>query len=220
MSKVAGKVVPLVDPVTSWKTGGTTRRTKSEIVRRPKKLAFALVFQLAPVWLLSLTPGMTSSIYIVDFDSFVGLVQHITTNHLDIKLYNSLVTYLVWGLFRFSPRSANTLYLISGDVQFLSEKASKLRKERGIYITDKNNRFRKAPSSPLQLSRIKHFNLGGPSNLEVLWSYHNIQVNIYPRILKRRIGDYIDYSIRPSLRSGFTQHINHKQLLPIEHMDA
>ena len=110
----------------------------------PYKIGVCLSFQLAPVWLLSLTPGMISSIYIVDFDSFFGLIQHLTTNHLDVKLYNSLGTYLGRGLFNFNPPPSNTLYLISGYVQFLNEKASKVRKERGIYITDKHNRFRKS----------------------------------------------------------------------------
>ena len=109
MTQLSRKVVPLVDPIASWETGRMTRRTESGIIRFPTKLAFALVFQLVPVWLLSLTPGITSIIYIVEFNSFVGLIQHLTTNHLDVELYNSLVTYLGRGLFSFNPPPANAL---------------------------------------------------------------------------------------------------------------
>lgn len=39
-------------------------------------------------------------------------------------------------------------------------------------------------ASPLQLTRVKHVNVGDPFNFEVLWSYNELQGKAFSSILK------------------------------------
>ena len=131
-----------------------------------------------------------------------------------------MIIYLGSTLFKFNTPPSNIVYLVSRNVQFLNDEASKLRKGKGVFITDKHRRFRNIPKSSLKLCRLKHCNVGGPSNFEVLWAYNKLKLKNFPSILKRRIGNYIDYSVIPSTKPESTQYLNHKKLLPIEHTNA
>ena len=59
-------------------------------------------FQTAPISLLSLEPSMVLGIYVVCIKSLSKLLQHFTTNHLDVTLYNTVVSYLGSQKFNFS----------------------------------------------------------------------------------------------------------------------
>ena len=100
----------MTDANPSWEMGRASRNTETGVMRSPTKLIVGLIFQAAPVWLLSLTPAMITSIYVIDFNSFDGLTQHLTTNNLDVKLYNSIVINLGRTLFKFSVPPSKMLY--------------------------------------------------------------------------------------------------------------
>ena len=104
-----------------------TRQTEKGIITQKKKLSVAMVFQGNPIWLLALEPNYVEKIFMVDFSSFSQLAKYLTDKDLDFTLYNSLVSYLGRTSFIFKPPPKDIIHLISGDVNFLNDKASKLR---------------------------------------------------------------------------------------------
>ena len=103
------------------------RQTEKGIIPRKRKLSVAMVFQGNPIWLLALEPNYVEKIFMVDFSSFSQLAKYLTDKDLDFTLYNSLVSYLGRTSFIFKPPPKDIIHLISGDVLFLNDKASKLR---------------------------------------------------------------------------------------------
>ena len=103
-----------------------TRQTERGIITQKKKLSVAMVFQGNPIWLLALEPNYVEKIFMVDFSSFSQLAKYLTDKELDFTLYNPLVSYLGRSSFIFKPPPKDIIYLISGDVIFLNDKASKL----------------------------------------------------------------------------------------------
>ena len=104
-----------------------TRQTEKGIITQKNKLSVAMVFQGNPIWLLALEPNYVEKIFMVDFSSFSQLAKYLTDKDLDFTLYNSLVSYLGRTSFIFKPPPKDIIHLISGDVLFLNDKASKLR---------------------------------------------------------------------------------------------
>ena len=84
--------------------------------------------------------------------SFSDLIKHLTTNHLDVTFYNSVVTYLGRSKFHCIPTPLNSICLISGTVYFLNEKVVKLQQKRARYIIDTHKRYRRIPPSPLNFN--------------------------------------------------------------------
>ena len=74
-----------------------------------------------------LEPNYVEKIFMVNFSSFSQLAKYLTDKDLDFTLYNSLVSYLGRTSFIFKPPPKDIIHLISGDVIFLNDKASKLR---------------------------------------------------------------------------------------------
>ena len=71
----------------------------------------------------------------------------------------------------------------------------------------------------LNLKRLRHHEVGGPTNFEIIWAYHALAYDFKPSTLKRRFGDFIDYSIRPTPDSTDDKHLTEMQLLLVEHLD-
>ena len=103
------------------------RDTERGIIMKRKRLSIAVVFQNGPIWLLGLMHNDINKIYVNAFKSFSDFANHLTDKQLDVTLYNSLVSYLGRGSFVLSPLPTHVLYLISGDVKFLYEKATQPR---------------------------------------------------------------------------------------------
>ena len=102
------------------------RNTETGVITIKKKLSVAYCFEANPIWLLSLDPKNTANIYLVGMDSFSDLMNHLTANKLDVKLYNSLVSFLGRTTFKFTTPPPQTMYLISGSINFLNDKISYL----------------------------------------------------------------------------------------------
>ena len=147
-----------------------TRQTEKGIITPQHKLSVALVFQGNPIWLLALEPNYVEKIFMVDFGSFCQLAKHLTDKELDFTLYNSLVSYLGRSSFSFKSPPEDVLHLISGNVNFLNEKASKHRIKRFLYCSDVHHKYRQAlPHSKILLRRMRHHHVGGATDFEVLW---------------------------------------------------
>ena len=118
-----------------------TRKTEQGIIAQNKKLSIAMVFQGNPIWLLALEPNYIDKIFMVDFASFSKLATHLTDNELDFTLYNSLVSYLGRSSFIFQSPPKNIVHLISGDVNFLNDKAAMLRIKKFLYCSDNHHKY-------------------------------------------------------------------------------
>ena len=194
-----------------------TRKTEKGIITRIKKLPIAMVFQSNPIWLLALEPNYVEKIFMVDFESFSQLAKHLTDKELDFTLYNSLVSYLGRSSFSFKSPPEDVLHLISGNVNFLNEKASVLRIKRFLYCSDVHHKYRRVlPHSKFLLRRMRHYHVGGATDFEVLWCTHDGTDNTTPSKLQRKIGDYIDYGNPPDSKLVQKSVIPHTALLPIK----
>ena len=191
------------------------RNTETGIIAIKKKLSVAYCFEANPIWLLSLDPKNTAHIYLVDMKSFSDLMNHLTSNNLDVTLYNSLVSFLGRSTFRFTAPPSGILYLISGSISFLNDKASYLRQERFIFSTDSHRQYRSLPSAFIPLHRIKHQTVGGASTYQGIWGCNGINISPHLTSLRRQIGDYIDYSIPPTKLPPQQICVRHNQLLPV-----
>ena len=180
-----------------------TRKTEKGIITRNKKLPIAMVFQSNPIWLLALEPNYVENIFMVDFESFSQLAKHLTDKELDFTLYNSLVSYLGRSSFSFKSPPEDVLHLISGNIKFLNEKASKLRIKRFLYCSDVHHKYRRVlPHSKILLRRMRHYHVGGATDFEVLWCTHDDTDNTIPSKLQRKMGDCIDYRNPPDSKLG------------------
>ena len=200
--------------------GRKVRQSESGYIPRRQPFSVVLINQTNPVWLLGLEPRWIEYIFLVGCSSLSDLSDKITANQSDITLYNTLVNYLGRSTFKFTIPPTNTLHLISGDVQFLNDQAITLRQEKGIFITDKHRHFRKIPPSPLNLARLHHHDVGGPTNFEILWSYHNLSCKFIPSKLKRNISDFMSHSLGPTSETTTALYSPASKLLSVHHIDS
>ena len=197
------------------------RYTEFGVLAKKLPVTCAYVFEKSPIWLLVFTPKTLGSIYLVDFDDFSSLFKHLKTNHCDLKLYNFLVTHLRRSSFSFSSAPADSLYLVSGSVNFLNERAFLLRDKKFLFVTDHHCRVRKIPPTlNISLHRLKHRDVGGATTYEVLWGTQNYQFDLQKTNLKRVIGDFIDYGTIPHRLPTLSRPLLHTQLLPVKHLNV
>ena len=72
--------------------------------------------------------------------------------------------------------------------------------------------------SQFRLQQLRHCQVGGATDFEVLWCNNNSTNNAQPSILKRTKGDFIDYGMPPVSSSISTSAIPHTKKLPIKIM--
>ena len=196
-----------------------TRQTEKGIITQKKQLSVAMVFQGNPIWLLALEPNYVEKIFMVDFSSFSQLAKYLTDKDLDFTLYNSLVSYLGRTSFIFKPPPKDIIHLISGDVIFLNDKASKLRIKNFLYCSDVHRKYRRtSPTSPFSLKQLRHFQVGGATDFEVLWCTNDGSDYTTPSKLQRTIGDYIDYGMPLMFNTISGAATPHTAILPIKRM--
>ena len=128
--------------------------------------------------------------------------------------------FLGRSTFKFTAPPPQSLYLISGSITYLNDKASHLRQEQFIFCMDGHRKFRSLPSAFIPLSRIKHQAVGGASTYLGIWGCHGINISPHFTSLRRQIGDYIDYSLPPSTLPPNQTTVKHNQLLPIQNIHS
>ena len=111
-------------------------------------------------------------------------------------------------------------YLISGSISFLNEQSNWIKNKEAIYVTDTCSRFRRAlPTSKLQFKRLSHTMVGGATTFEGIYAHTPQPLQVKTTTLKRRIGDFLDYSIPPSTVVMVPSAISHVNLLPVQHLN-
>ena len=164
--------------------------------------SFCLLFEFAPVWLLALTPLNTDCIYLLNCNSFAAFHSHLHEHKIDKILYQSVISALGKRCFIFSTPPDDIVYLVSGSLPYLNDKSVKILNKRSIFVTDHNVRFRrKIPSSYLTCSRITHAMVGGATTFEGIYAYNPGVYSPTFSTLRRKLGDFLDYSLPPVVLS-------------------
>ena len=68
------------------------------------------------------------------------------------------------------------------------------------------------------MNQLRHCQVGGATDFEVLWCNNNGTDNTTPSKLQRKIGDYIDYGMPPTSSFISSSAIPHTKILPIKRM--
>lgn len=74
--------------------------------------------------------------------------------------------------------------------------------------------------SSLNLKRLRHHDDGGLTNFEILWTYVGLPHNFISSVLKRDIGDFIDYTICTTSETLEMVHYTTFQILQMDHIDS
>ena len=120
--------------------------------------------------------------------------------------------------FSFSPPPPNVIYLISGSITFLNELPAWLRHKKGTFITESHFRVRRhLPTCTYVLHRISHVQVGGCTTYESVCSYLSEPLRPHTSILKRRLGDFLDYSLAPLTIKAPEFSLSYSSLLPVQH---
>ena len=184
-------------------------------VRTPVK--FVLLFDDVPWWLLAIDLTYVESITLFDFLDFSTLENILSTRPLGdifLEVFKFFKSKLL-----FSPSfqtAANSLILISGSIHFLE--SHRIFEEHTIknwlFISTKIKKYRHVPVSGHQFFRLSHKHHGGATDIEVLYSSSLPSFVCANSPLRRSVGDFIDFSIRPKPDKSDVRFVSHTSLIP------
>ena len=205
--------------------------TSNEAIRRTHRVeergqlqyytsqSFCLLFETVPIWLLALRPDFCQWIYIPTCNSLEHLESIIAQHKIDKTLYSLVIGFVGKSRFRFHEPKHDVLHLVSGSIPFLNEKSIQIGTKKGIFITDHHLTLRRTlPQRQLNLTRFKHSLAGGATTFEGVFGYnpHGYDPQFPP--FKRKLGDFMDYSIPPMYRTTSEMVISSQKLAPIQYI--
>ena len=181
--------------------------------------SFYLIFERVPVWLLALPVESIKYVYLHDCSSLSSFSSLLDERKIDKRLYNSTINSIGRRRFIFTPAPHNALTLVSGTLPFLNEKSAQIGKRKAIYIVDKHLRKRRSlPHSHLKLHRLTHVMVGGCTTFETLYAYSMGEEIKKLTKLRRKLGDFLDYSLPPLLINTTAISNSYQMLLPWQRM--
>ena len=107
-------------------------------VRPLRPTSFYLIFQSAPVWLFALPITTIKYVYIHGCTSLSSFGSLLDERKIDKRLYTSTINSIGRRRFIFTPAPPDVLTLVSGEIPFLNEKSSLIRKRKVIFIVDRH----------------------------------------------------------------------------------
>ena len=211
--------IPVTNPISHLSASSRNELLGSIEVFEPHH--FSLVFETKPWWLLSLEPDQVSSLSFPQFSSENEIVSVLKSN-----LFGHVLSSVFSNTdknFQVPPRFSST-FLINGSANFVKESLKKYAtNEDWIFVLDQVQKYRSLPCSSLQLHRARHSLFGGATTAEIVWGSSNVAFKLNSSKLLRKIGDFIDYSIRPTTLAASFQSsscIHFSKLLPISSLSA
>ena len=181
--------------------------------------SFCILFETAPIWILALRPNICRWIYLPTCNSLEHLISIISQHKIDKTLYLLLIRYLGNHRLRFSAPTQDVIYLVSGTIPFLNDKSFEIGQKKGIFITDHHLHLRRAcDNSPLQLTRFKHTSFGGATNFEGVYGYNFPIDKPKQSSFRRKLGDYMDYSIPPTSISTNEMTLSYQKIVPVQYL--
>ena len=187
-------------------------------IKQNEPLIAWIIFEKAPVWLLALAPNMVQKIYVYGMYSFDHLFSHLTENKIDHNLYYLVINSIGQQSFVFTspPADVDAICLISGSISFLNDRTSLILNKKGIFITENTTRCKHIPQG---FSRLSHSQVGGASTYQLLYRYLHEEHTPKLSILRRSLGDFMDYATPPSCTTTESMSLTYKGKLPIRYID-
>ena len=178
-----------------------------------------LVFEHLPIWMFVLNPSHYNKIYFTDFLLFTDLWEHIEHYiSCHTSLFDNLITAIGRKSCHFALVTHTGIVLASGSIPFFNERAQKLRKKKGIYITDAQSTTHQLPKGFLRLSCLLHKNIGGVTTFSCLYSFLPSELPITTSIIRRTVVDFFDYGLRPTTSNKPLQFVMSSSLIPVNHL--
>ena len=181
--------------------------------------SFVLIFEKAPLWLLALNKRNTGKLYIPGCTSLSNFSLQLTKNKLDHGLYYDIILNIGINNIVFSKTPEDICVLVCGTIPFLNDQRSHLRQRKGIFIADHHVLYRsKRPHAVRDFARLTHVGVGGATTIACIYLYS--PTALFPKLtsLRRKLGDFLDYSIFPSKHAAPPKAISYKGLLPHTHV--
>ena len=191
-----------------------------------KPIDFILLFDTVPWWLLSIDLPLVKSIILFDF------LDYNTLENIIVKWPLGPTFLRIFERFRHKLRfstsitvSSDTLVLLSGTIRFLAMHRifEEYSVQNWIFICSDIRKYRAIPVSGHEFHRILHRHHGGPTDIETVYSSSMALFRCKKSPLRRAVGDFIDFSIRPrpaSPTDSASRAIPHSSLLPARALAA
>ena len=192
-------------------------------VRAP--VEFVLLFDDVPWWLLAIDLTYVKSIVLFDFLDLITVKNILSSRPFGYIFLQILELFK--SKINFSPSfqvSTNTLVLISGSIHFLD--SHRIFEEHTIsnwlFISTELKKYRHVPLSGHQFSRILHKHHGGPTDIAALYSSSDPSFKCLKSPLRRSVGDFIDFSIRPTPvpAQSDSRYVSHLSLIPAKGLSS
>jgi len=187
-------------------------------VRKP--INFVILSDTVPWWLLALGYPSVKSIVLfgfLDYSTLETIMSRYPFGPTFLRVFERFRHKL---LFCTSTKvSHDTLVLLSGFIRFLT--SHRIFEEHSvhnwIFICSDIKKYRNIPVSGYEFHRISHKHHGGPTDIETLYSSSMPSFRCDKSPLRRSVGDFVDFSIRPtpiSTASPTSRVILHSSILP------
>jgi len=198
------------------------KRTDEGCLTVHSPLIVTIIFDTFPWWILALEPSMVSHIYFPQHMSLQSLLSSLDAESR--TFIEAVLDYLSPLEVSFGVTPRDGLTLLSGSFSYLKEILTSFPASMEfIAISTSMRKIRKLISFPHQLRRIQHKRVGGATNIELLWTSSRLdQMSLPASPLRRFVGDFLDFSIRPisiHYPPSFP-HLHQASLLPPQNMEC
>ena len=162
---------------------------------------FICYFETIPFWIFSLHASFCDEINFpefADFDSLASLLMKSPPGKIILVIMRDQFKPSVFSFGTSSTINSNTITLINGSIPF-AENIIFVKNilQAWLFVSDSVVRYRKLPSTTLNLHRARHLIFGGPTTSETLWASSIPSFAPTSTSMRRNIGDFVKYSIRP-----------------------
>ena len=166
---------------------------------------------------------MVHSVVFHDFETLASLKMRLK-NIAGGKLF---VAVLDWfdkhDLLMFKKpilKFADRLFLLSGSIAYLMTILRRDRPTKFLFITESHSRVRYLPQLDISIARATHVHFGGPTKWESLWASSADSWKPTVSTLRRNIGDFINYGLRPDTTRAPADFLASTSLLHPQQMEV
>ena len=163
---------------------------------------FVCYFETIPFWIFSLHASFCDEINFpefTDFESLSSCLEKPSTGRIIVLIMRVHFELSAFSFGTSSTLNSNTITLINGSIPF-AENIIFVKNilQAWLFVSDSVVRYRKLPSSTLDVHRARHLVFGGPTTAETLWASSIHSFAPTSTSMRRNIGDFVKYAIRPS----------------------
>jgi hypothetical protein len=185
--------------------------TETLLLRFYREISVVLLFEFFPVWLPVIDPSRLSSLWIPMWSSEELFQQWEASQHMPSSLVSGFLSRLEpqqihWGLFPDTNHHID-IWMVSGSLDFISHHLRAHHHSPMVAVVDSHfpKRLRKGQPSGLSSLgqehchwyKVRHEVVGGCTGFWGLLC-STIPVGLTTSVLRRTIGDFLDYSLRPT----------------------